>query len=299
MTTCALTMVYRDYWALSQWYAHYGDMLGADRLYIVVHGPDDSVAARCPGANIIHIPREDLTRFDRKRAQLLNSIAQGLRTVYRHVIQTDADELICFDPALYASLPAALDETAIMPALFALGMNLMEMPEDRPIDPARPLGQQRRSVWLSGHYSKAFVTSGQADLMRHGVKVRDRPFREFEFVMPKGVYLVHLKFANLAATRASDDVRQNVATPKDGRDEGLPGDAWKYAPEDTRKLLAEHYARQPTDWDRAEAQAYPEICETHRRIRKVGVIKSRSLKWDTRPDIPDWMAAQLAPLPKT
>ena len=40
MKICALTMVYRDYWALRQWYRHYGDLVGAQNLYIVAHGPD-------------------------------------------------------------------------------------------------------------------------------------------------------------------------------------------------------------------------------------------------------------------
>ena len=52
MNICAITMVYKDYWALSQWYAHYGRMLGFDNLYIVAHGADAKIASLCPRATV-------------------------------------------------------------------------------------------------------------------------------------------------------------------------------------------------------------------------------------------------------
>ena len=297
MKLCAMTMVYQDHWALAQWYAHFSALLGAQNLYIVVHGPDDTVAARCPGANIWHIPRDDLTKFDKRRTVMLNHFASGLSLHYDRVIRTDADELVCFDPAFFSSLGDVFAQHKEALALFALGVNIMEMPDDAPYDEARAIGAQRRNVWFSGHYSKAISASAEAELWRHGAKILDRPLRSVPFAMPQGLYLVHLKFAHLAQTARADAVRRAVANPEDGATEGLPGDAWKFAQDDTRKLLGEHYARAQVEWETARDEAYAEISTTPKRFRKTGLIKARSLKYPHRADIPDWMADQLAPLP--
>jgi len=78
MKICAITMVYRDYWALSQWYAHYSRHLGSDHLYIVAHGHDPKISELCPRANVVTVPRDDLAGFDRVRGHLLNGLQDGL-----------------------------------------------------------------------------------------------------------------------------------------------------------------------------------------------------------------------------
>ena len=160
MKLCALTMVYRDYWALTQWYRHYAALLGPENLYVVIHGADDSIKNICPNANLIHVPRDDFTKFDKRRANLLNGIANGLRAMFDWVIRVDADELICFDPARYSSLQDMFEQSGGPPALFALGLNLVEMPDDTDFDTDIPMRVQRSSAAFSGHYSKAFATSG-------------------------------------------------------------------------------------------------------------------------------------------
>ena len=101
MKICAITMVYKDYWALSQWYVHYGRLVGYDNLFIVAHGRDAQIAKLCPLASIVTVPRDTLDGFDRRRGQMLNSFQDGLALSYDWVIRTDADELICFDPSRY------------------------------------------------------------------------------------------------------------------------------------------------------------------------------------------------------
>ena len=61
MNICAITMVYKDYWALSQWYLHYGRLVGFDNLYVVAHGADPEIARLCPRATVITVPRETRT----------------------------------------------------------------------------------------------------------------------------------------------------------------------------------------------------------------------------------------------
>ena len=76
MKICAITMVYRDYWALSQWYAHYGKHLGPQNLFVIAHGPDPEIARLCPQASVIAIPRDGFAHFDKSRSRMLNGIQQ-------------------------------------------------------------------------------------------------------------------------------------------------------------------------------------------------------------------------------
>ena len=78
MKICAITMVYRDYWALDQWYRHYAKYLGAENLYVISHGMDPEIAKICPQASIINIPREQLKNFDSVRLRVINGIQSGL-----------------------------------------------------------------------------------------------------------------------------------------------------------------------------------------------------------------------------
>ena len=91
MRISAITMVYRDYWALSQWYAHYSRHLGSEHLYIVAHGHDPRVSELCPRANVVTVPRDDLSGFDRVRGHLLNGLQDGLGAIYDWVIRTDGE----------------------------------------------------------------------------------------------------------------------------------------------------------------------------------------------------------------
>ena len=198
MNICAITMVYKDYWALSQWYAHYGRMLGFDNLYIVAHGADAKVASLCPRATVITVPRETLEGFDRRRGQVLNSFADGLAVSFDWVIRTDADELICYDPALYTSLHAVL-ETATAKSMFALGLNVAETLEDDVLAEGQMALGHRRTAVFSGHYSKAWVTKRGTGLWRHGIWVGPKRIETAVFDLPRGVYLMHLKYANIDA----------------------------------------------------------------------------------------------------
>ena len=150
-------MVYKDYWALAQWYAHYGKLLGAVNLYIVAHGKDDEISRICPDASVIVIPRDDLNGFDQVRARFLNQIKDALCVFYDRVIRTDADELIVLDPERFATFQDVF-EAHRGSAVFALGLDLVE------------LAGARWAVFNS-HYSKAWTSRAGMQLLLHGVKV--------------------------------------------------------------------------------------------------------------------------------
>lgn len=279
----ALTMVYRDYWALAQWVRHYERLVGAGNLYIVAHGPDPEVGRIAPGASIITVPRGDLSRFDRVRGDMLNAFQAGLLKAYDWVIRTDADELVCAEGGLEPILAANSD----VPVLTALGFDLIEDDADTALD-AAPVFARRRHASFTGHYSKACIVNAPHDLMMHGVHVRPRMVARFPYRMPEGLYLAHLKFANRAALRDTNPWRVAVATGEGTR---LPGPAWADAPGEERSVYARFAAKQVVSWDEARAEAFDALSHDPVRHPRHHIVKARSQLFETRTTLPDWFAA--------
>ncbi|MEP2029555.1 MAG: glycosyltransferase family 2 protein [Paracoccaceae bacterium] len=285
MKICALTMVYRDYWAISQWYTHYARHLGPENLFIIAHGQDDKFAELCPKANVIVAPRDDLTGFDQRRGQMLNAIQSELGEIYEWVIRTDADELICVDPARFGSLAEMFGSTTA-PAVFGLGLNLVELECDTISESAEPVLRTHANAVFSGHYSKAFAVCDETPLVRHGVKVSPPDAPKFPFELPCGVYLVHLKFANQTALAEGNRHRMKMAS---GPGKGLPGHAWRHADKVAKKFLSETATKPIRDWDSAVNDAYGQIGrEPSAAFLGGGLIKAHSLTFPFRTILPDW-----------
>lgn len=286
MKICAITMVYRDYWALTQWYAHYGKHLGPENLFVIAHGPDPEIARLCPQASVITIPRDGFAHFDKSRNRMLNGIQLGLAEAYDWVIRTDADELICLSPEHYSSfgdLFARQDANA----LFSLGLNVGEQPDDPVLSQTAPALASRRSAVFSGHYSKAWAVRKRVGLMRHGIEVRPRFTAKYPFVMPRGVYLAHLKFANTSALSAANSIRRTVAA---SNDPGLPGAAWQDPASENRKFFAMMESLPHQEWEQAEAAAFDLLSQDPVRDTAKGLIRARSIKGKVKTTLPDWFA---------
>lgn len=281
MKICAITMVYRDYWALSQWYAHYSRHLGSDNLFIVAHGADPKVAALCPKANVITVPRTDLAGFDRMRGRMLNSIQDGLGVVYDWVIRTDADELICFDPALHASFAGLFRSHKNANALFALGLNIAEDIADSPLKATDAALTKRSNAIFSGHYSKAWAVKRGTHLVRHGIGLTT----DATMVLPKGVYLAHLKYADIDALTKANKHRSEIAS---GKQDGLPGTAWLHAEKDAMKFFDMFRKAPRIDWSTASAQAYAEISANPVTETSQKVLRAKSITFDCRTELPEW-----------
>lgn len=284
MSVCALTMVYRDHWALSRWYAHHAAQLGAENLFVVAHGADPQVARICPGASVITVPRTDLSGFDRARAEMLDGFHIALAKLYDWVIRTDADELICFDPDIHASLPAAI-EAQDAPVLTALGFDVVGFhpPAVGPV-----LGQVR-DIAFSGHYSKAVAARRAIPFRLHGVMVASKRLETFPFHMPRGLYLAHLKFANPLALAEANAIRETVAR---GEGKGLPGGGWREASEDARNFLQTFGEKTQIPWAESEAHAFDTLSVKPARLERHNVVKARALKLRHRTVLPDRFAQQ-------
>ncbi len=277
-------MVYRDYWALSQWYRHYGGQLGEQHLYVVAHGADPKVQEICPKASVVTIPRDQADGFDRFRGRFLNGLQAALLELYDWVIRTDADELICLDPAHFADFPTFFAAQK-SPAVFALGMEVAERGDDQALSLTDNVFDHRDNVVFSGHYSKAWAVSEPEDLVRHGVQVRPKRSRWFAFNLPEGVYLAHLKFANKTALTEANAHRKAVATAKG---KGLPGKAWREPEAEAAKFFERFESLSEAPWETARDKALGRLKDDPKRDKTDGTVRARQLQFKARTKLPDW-----------
>ena len=284
MKIAAITMVYRDYWALSQWYAHYARQIGADNLFIVAHGQDDRIKDICPRAEVITIARNDLTGFDKRRNAMLNAMQDELCSFYDWVIRTDADELICLDPTLAGSFQELLSDRP-SDAVFSLGMNIAERADDAPLIEDASVFGHRTQALLSGHYSKAWAVRNGCGLGLHGALVAPDRAESFVYDLPKGVYLAHLKYANVEALAEANAHRREVARSKAT---DLPGTAWRKADRIAEQFFTKVETYPELDWNAAEADAYALQSVDPKRDTRTGLVRGRFNSFKFKTTLPDW-----------
>lgn len=284
MKICAITMVYRDYWALAQWYRHYGHHLGPRNLYVISHGHDPEIARICPEASIITIPREELRHFDRVRMRLMNSIQAGLTNLYDWVIQTDADELVCLNPDAHSSFSALFEKTSA-PAIFGLGLNLAEVTEDGPLAEGENVFARRSVACVTGNYSKAWAVRREIPLRFHGVFCGYRKTDVFPFEMPDDVFFVHIKHANSNALKTTNDVRKSVADTV-GEDWNVNG--WANPDRHAKRFFRKLAAAEELDWEGAVQRGYEQIRDNPVRDAKRGLVKPPFINYVCRTRLPSW-----------
>ena len=202
--------------------------------------------------------------------------------------RTDADELICFDPGIYDSFDDIF-QSAASTAMFALGLNVAETVADDVLeDGEMALGHRSHAVF-TGHYSKAWVSKRGTALWRHGVWAGPRKLGSAVFDLPQGVYLVHLKYANLEALEIANRHRKEVGNAE-GR--GLPGPAWKEADKDASRFYANFARYSEKTWSAARDEAYTAIVAEPIRDDKENVLRSRSTIFKYKVTLPDWFKSE-------
>ena len=284
MNVCAITMVYQDYWALSQWVRHYSNQLGIENLFVVAHGHDAKVDEIANGANIWTIPRDTLERFDQRRNKMLNQFQSGLLQFYDWVIRTDTDELVCVDPDMHGSLAGLLEQTT-EDAVFSIGLNVFERATEEEMPDGVSVFECRNAAVITGNYSKAWAVRADAPLMRHGVKLTNGTDKPYGFVFPQGVYLAHLKFANVSALTDVNETRKEVA--RTGVP-GLPGWGWKRADAHTRKFFETAETLDFTTWSEAVNLAHEMIPKDMKYDESDGVIRSPGIPFLAKTRLPKW-----------
>ena len=187
MRLAALTMVYNEpVWA-RVWARYYGSQVGAEHCYVLDHGSTDGSVNGLPA----RVERMERSALDEEvRARVVGAYVERLLQSYDAVVHSDADELVMADPAQFANL-RAYAALASEPVVTSVGLDLQHLPgEEAPLNPARPVGAQRRWVRFSGSMCKpAFVR--RPVVWRPGFHSCDA---EPVFA---GLFLIHLRYADL------------------------------------------------------------------------------------------------------
>ena len=185
----ALTMARNDEFFLRKWVDYYGHELGNENLYIILDGTDQNEPENADGANIIKLPHTDMSRTagDKYRIGKISDLANELFKTYDIVIGCDSDEFLVVDPKVKKSLREYLSSIKIKTTVSGLGLDIgQNMKTEKPLDPTKPMLEQREYALLSTRYTKPVVLSRPARWGSgfHHVKGKN-------FHIDKNLYLLH------------------------------------------------------------------------------------------------------------
>ncbi|MBV9784427.1 MAG: glycosyltransferase family 2 protein [Acidisphaera sp.] len=199
MKLAAVTMVYNEAHLLPIWARHYTRHVGARHCYVIDHGSEDGSTADLGAMNVVPVVRWPTD--EERRAAFISRVCAELLGRYDGVLHTDVDELLVPDPGLFADLPAWAAATP-HDVVTAVGLNVIAVAEEAPIDPLRPISRQRRYVAFSSALCKP-VYARRAVRWAPGLHSADAP------VVFDSLFLFHLRYcdraqalARLARTRA-------------------------------------------------------------------------------------------------
>ena len=139
-----VTMVFNEPDMLPIWREYYGKAVGFENCYIVDHASTDLSTLDIAPFNVIRIPRSPLD--DVARAKFLSGICSALLTWFHAVAYTDVDEILVPDPERYPDLPSYA-RAAPHDVTTAFGMDVVQVENEAPLDPRRPILSQRHYVW--------------------------------------------------------------------------------------------------------------------------------------------------------
>jgi hypothetical protein len=177
---CALTHVRHESWFLQKWIAHYGAIVGRENLHVVIDGDDWEPEVDLTGITteiLRDAPRRRIQN-DRFMAKEMSGRANTLRKRYEHVIRGDCDEYVVIDPAAGLDWPAALQELGEDGYVFALGVDMVQGPDEAaPVDRGAPILGQRRRGFVADVYTKPFVISRWNNWSGGAHRLLNRPVR--------------------------------------------------------------------------------------------------------------------------
>ena len=140
-----VTVVRDEAVMLPRWVAHYSAQLGGpDRLVVIDDNSADGSTDGLP-CTVLRMPPRLKGSFEPTRMGMVNGIASGLLAAYDAVIFADADEFLVADPSKYADLRELVADRPEHDVIGAMGLNVVHhLGEEPPLDPARPVLEQRR-----------------------------------------------------------------------------------------------------------------------------------------------------------
>jgi len=185
----AITMTRDEGPMIRHWVDHYSRQLGADNVYVIDDHSTDGSTDDLP-CHVLKFPYLNKYAFEQSRIGLVNAISAGLLMACDAVLFTDADEFVVADPERHAGLREFVDARPGRSALGYLGYNVIQAPEEAPLDFSRPLLEQRRWAKYVPLMSKPGLKWDPIPWARasHGIKTR--------YEIDPDLIMFHFKFAD-------------------------------------------------------------------------------------------------------
>ncbi|HEY9352889.1 MAG TPA: glycosyltransferase family 2 protein [Nocardioides sp.] len=211
---------------LARWVDHYGRAAGHENLIVFDDGSTDGSTDDL-SCTVQRLPGFRKGNFEAGRMGLASGVAHGLLGIYDVVIFTDVDEFLVPDPAKYANLSDYLSrrpERVIAP--FALNV-VHHTAVEGPMVSGKPIVGQRAYAQFAPLMCKPSVKRVPAawTLASHGIKA--------PYVPDPGLFMLHMKFADLDLLRRQADRRNELAKAV-GRGKGS---SWGRSGDDLAGLL--------------------------------------------------------------
>ncbi len=178
--------------------------------------------------------QKNIVDGDRARARFLSRKAAELfDSGYDMVIGTDVDEFIIPDPVYGKGLSAFLETLNPRTSVSALGIDVIRMPDEPPLDRQAAFLGQRRCGYLSTRYTKCSVVSEKCVWGSGFHRIKGHSFH-----ISKGLYLFHLGYCD-----------SNVMEKIIGLDGGQPDKGWIRHRHRRTALLDKCSKKMPVDFD--------------------------------------------------
>lgn len=283
-------MVWNDDWFLRRWVGYYGPLIGETNLYIISHGPSETIAGIAPDANIITVPRDPSDiRFDTRRWAFLSLYASALTQYHDAVICLDVDEFLVPSRA-DLTLPQAVAGMEGAQTRCVAGFELFPRDDvSDAVDTAHRIAPHMAGAQFSPFYSKSGLIFQPVDFFpgAHGM-INEVP------VLTPDLVLLHLRYANPSELVRRNAVRETLAEKAidswdDFMDEGKPFATWRRADKRTRQAFRSFAASRELPWSEMLETANEDL--ERLRVRRGNVHKFLNKNFEpVRAPLPEWMA---------
>jgi hypothetical protein len=223
----AITMARDEGPMLRRWVEHYARELGGpDSLVVLDDNSSDGSTDDLP-CPVIRIPPIGKKPFEPSRMGLLSGLADSLLNVYDAVLFSDADEFVVADPDKFESIRHLVADRAGQEVLGVVALNLVHAPSEAPLDPDRPLLEQR-------HYAKFLPLMCKPAVKRvpaawrwasHGIMA--------PYAVDPDLFMFHMKYGDRDQLRAISTAR-NEAWKHDRRADGT---SWTLGADESVEVL--------------------------------------------------------------
>lgn len=209
MSIAVLTNVRTDTFFLALWVAHYGSLFGRDNLHIMLDGDDWTPQVDLSGVNlhvVPNVPRERTLRLGFTSRWQSRHAARLLKGGTELVLRTDIDEFVAADPSCGMDLPSLLHALPPDAAKAALGLDVIQSPDEAPLVDTAPILAQRRHAILTREFCKLVAIRRPVRWMGGFHRARD-----VAIDIQPGLLLFHLALFDRAAAEARINQRRSTA----------------------------------------------------------------------------------------